>query len=361
MKFVKSSLALLLVFVMVLSLSGCHKKGEISLQIGEEKFTSGVYACALFFADQEARSKVSEQSSEEDAEEVTDIYAATIDEKDYVTWVEDKAVKTLSEYAVYAAKCKELELTLDEETKASVKNTVDSYWTYYQSTLEQNGIGKESFSAYLEYGYYADLYFKALYGENGSKAITKEELQNEFNANYKGVHMITAEFTEENKEEISEKLDGYRRRLKAGISFEVINKEYAAEQGQEIEEEEHDHAEGEAPKDELAQLIAKDEDHVLSDGYYTYASVVDYWDELDAMKKNDVIVKEDGSNLILIQLVDISGDEFYVKQFDSNLRSVMKQDEFEAEISAAAEALSVVKNASSMKQFNIKKFVQFEQ
>lgn len=48
MKTAKKVLAILLAAILGVGLfTGCHKKNEIAVKIGDYKYTSGYYACAL--------------------------------------------------------------------------------------------------------------------------------------------------------------------------------------------------------------------------------------------------------------------------------------------------------------------------
>ena len=59
MNILKRLFALVLTLALIITcFTGCHKKGEIAVKIGDIEFTSGYYACALVFADTEARAKV---------------------------------------------------------------------------------------------------------------------------------------------------------------------------------------------------------------------------------------------------------------------------------------------------------------
>jgi len=63
MKKVKKLLSLVLVLIMVLSLTACHKKDEVAITLGEHTITSAVYLTALISAEQEAKNIAYENAS----------------------------------------------------------------------------------------------------------------------------------------------------------------------------------------------------------------------------------------------------------------------------------------------------------
>jgi uncharacterized lipoprotein YehR (DUF1307 family) len=109
MKTIKRIAALVLVAAMVLSLAACHKKNEIAVTIGDVEFTSAYYMCALISADSEAKSLVYEGLSDEEKSgyETPDYYSKKVEDKDFVTWVEDKAMSDLEKIAAYKTLSKE--------------------------------------------------------------------------------------------------------------------------------------------------------------------------------------------------------------------------------------------------------------
>ena len=66
MKIFKKISAILLVCLLALSVTGCHKKNETALTVDGFKFTSAYYMCALINAKTEAQSKVYENLSDEE-------------------------------------------------------------------------------------------------------------------------------------------------------------------------------------------------------------------------------------------------------------------------------------------------------
>ena len=84
MSLIKKLSAIICVLALLMSFTGCHKKDEIAVTVGDVKFTSAYYMCAFVMADTEARQKVSENLSEEEQSSAdVDIYSKKIDGKKY--------------------------------------------------------------------------------------------------------------------------------------------------------------------------------------------------------------------------------------------------------------------------------------
>ena len=115
MKNIKRVFALALVLFMALTVTACHKKDEIAVKIGDVEFTSAYYMCALINADSEAKAKVQEELSEDESTGDVDYYLKKIDDKDFVSWVEDTAIDYLKEIAAYKTLCKENDLEISAQ------------------------------------------------------------------------------------------------------------------------------------------------------------------------------------------------------------------------------------------------------
>ena len=161
MKNVKRLFALALVLVMALSIAACHKKDEVAVKIGDVEFTSAYYMCALINADSEAKSKVQEELSDDESIDDVDYYSKKIDDKDFVTWVEDTAMDSIKEIAAYKTLCKENNLEISEEDVANAENYASYYWSSYgySAYFEPNGVGQSTYAQYIKDSYYSKLYF----------------------------------------------------------------------------------------------------------------------------------------------------------------------------------------------------------
>lgn len=345
------------IFALVLSLAlmvavfaGCHEKGEIAVTIGEVDFTSGYYACALVFADTEARGIVEDGLSESElAAGDIDYWSKKVEKTDYVKWVEDKAIENLKQIAAIKTLCDENDVELSDETAELAKTQAESAWSSSGTIFEQNGVGKETFMQYIEDTFLADEYFKHLYGKGGKEEIAADEIQKYFTENYVLVNALTASFgsiPESAQKETREKFVAYEKALNDGSkTFEQIYLEY-----NEVSAEEHKHeepAEGEsAPQDYHATVLGAEDT--------AYAS--DQFEDAEKMKVGEVklITLDESAGLMLLVKKDITADPYYLESMDATLRQEIIGDGYTKLLDKFAKDLKCDINDYSTGQFKVK-------
>jgi len=333
-------------------LAGCHQKGEIAVKIGDVEFTSGYYACALVFADSEARTLVEEGLSEEELKEEVEYHKHKIEKTDYVTWVKNSALDALREIAAVKTLCAKAKVELDKETRSEAETYADYMWdTYgYSVLMEPNGVAKATFKQYMTDTYLSDAYFDHIYGKDGEKEISTKKLQKHLADNYVIVNKLEVNFTDEKTDEIKKiknQFEGYAADLKSGKrEFEEVYLEY-----NDISEKDHKHEEAEEgelePKDHHASILSSDDT--------SYAS--DYYKDAKKMKTGEVklITLKDNSGLVLLVKKEITEDPYYIDYLDTTLRQEIVGEDFGDEITKYGEKLSLEENEFSTKQFKIKK------
>lgn len=354
MNTLKRIFAIALCVVLTLTcLVGCHKKGEIAVKIGDIEFTSGYYACALVFADSEARALVEEDLSEDgDLPDEIKYWNYKVEDTDYVEWVKETALGTLKDLAAVKTLCNEAEVELDAETISLSDSNADYLWdTYgYSLLMENNGVSKDTFKQYMRDSYLMDTYFEYLYGEGGEKEITADQLNNQLSDNYVLANKLEVSFTDLETEEKNDKQNqftAYEQALKEGTkTFEEIYLEY-----NEISADSHTHEEAEdgelQPLDPHATVLGNEDT--------SYAS--DHFEAAKAMAVGEVkiITLEDDEGLVLLVRQDITADPYYVDAFDMTLRQEIVGDDYTDDITEYGEKLECDVNESSIKQFKVKK------
>lgn len=356
MKKLTRLMAALLALIMCLSFAGCHKKDEIALTIEGNDFTAAYYLCALVFADSEARTKVDQELSGDvdAATEGIDYHKQTIDNKKFVTWVEDTAIDNLKKIAACKNLCKENKLELDKDTKSMAEYYAEYYWgSYgYASFLEPNGVALSTFKTYMTDTYYSEKYFDFIYGEGGEKEAKKETLKEILTKKYLIVDMIEVDFTTLKEAEIKEKTDFINKAaedLRAGRkSFETVLEEYVGPDEEEETENENTVTDEETPqpKDVNAEILG-DEDT-------DYAS--DYFKDTKDMKVGEVLVKtlDDNKGIVLFVKGDIAGDDYYYDLLVKSLRHLNSDEDYEKLLEEAAQPLNVEKHKSAIKRLKVK-------
>lgn len=355
MKSFKRVIALALVLVICLGFAGCHKKDEIALTIEGNDFTAAYYLCALVFADSEARTKVDQALSGDidAAAEGIDYHKQTVENKDFITWVEDTAAANLKKIAFCKNICKKNKLELSADTKSMAEYYAEYYWNSYgyASFLEPNGVALSTFKTYMTDTYYSEEYFNFLYGEKGEKAVPEEELKKLLVEKYLIVDMIEVDFTTLKDDEIKAKTDFINKAaedLKNGKkNFETVLKEYVGPDEEEDKKEETlPDPETPQPKDINAEILGAEDTE--------YAS--DYFKDTKDMKVGEVKVKtlDEKKGIVLFVKGDIAGDEYYYGILSDSLRHVARDEEFDEQIKKGAEPMKLEKNDYVIKRLKVK-------
>lgn len=347
MKNIKRIFVVIMVICLCLSVVGCHKKNETAVKVGSLKFTSGYYACVLFFTDGSARSKVETQL--EEAGESTDninYYKQKIDGKAYVDWVKEETINTIKRIAASKLYCKENKIKLGDDAEQT-KAYAEYYWENgYSDVLIKNGVGKETYISYMTDLSYESLYFNDVFGAEGKKAISEETLKEELSKNYAIADMLDVSFdelTDEEKTQKTEQLNGYLEELKKGKrTFEEIYHEY---NGDEHEQEQADDN-SEKPLDSHATFIGgADTD---------YAN--DYFDDIKAMENGDIkiIDKADNAGKILVVKGDVVADPYYLSTYDSMLRHAIADEDFDKLVEVYIKDLDFKEYKGAINNFKVK-------
>lgn len=361
MKNLKRILSLVLVSVMILSLSACiHKKNEIAVKIGDEKFTSAYYMCSLIHAYTEAKQKVQESDDltedEQNGTAEIDYFSKKIDKKDFETWVEDRAIEVIKTNAAYRILCKENKLELTEEQKNQIENGVYQNWDYYGASeyFTTNGVGKDTYKEYLTDSYYSELYFKHLYDKEGEKAVKAEDVNKEITDNYIIADIIEItyadEATDEDKAKDKQTLETYASQIRSGKkTFAEIYKTHNEIKDEETTEEDADALK---PVNEYARILGAEDTDFAADEYETYKKY-----EFDVPT---VTEKSDSTGVALVIKRDISKDEYFMDYLDTYARHTLKDEEFENTISDYCKELKADISKYAVSQFKVKKLTDSE-
>lgn len=351
MKIFKKLSALILVCLLALSATACHKQNEVAVTVDGFEFTSAYYMCALINAKLEAQNTVYSNLSEEEQSEEIDYYSQKVDDKDFVTWVEDRAIEIITEIGTYKSLCDKNELELDEETVANAEYYASYYWSYgYSEYFEPNGVSEKTYTQYTVDACYADLYFDFVYGEGGEKEISAEDVTNKYYDNFLVADILEVTFSEETDDEknaIKSQLDTYLTALtKKTMTFEEVYNDY----NQVEETEQTEDTEEEAPLDKYASVIGAE-----GTGYEH-----DYYDDIKAMATGEVklIEQADSAGYLLVVKKDVKEDPYYLKQLDSTLRHLIKDDEFKEDIAAVAKDMKTEISEYAIGQFKVKKIIE---
>ncbi len=363
MKIIKKVLAVMLSLAIAASLTGCiHKKDEIAVTIGENKFTSAYYMCALVNAFMEGQNEIYEGLSEEEQNsgEEIDYFSKEIDGKKFKKWVKEKAMESLKAHAAYIDYCTENELLFTEEELETIEQNVSYYWYYgsdgngtnpYASYYEPNGISLETYVKYAQNSSLAEVYFTHIYGEDGTEALSAKDVKNEILDNYILVDIVEASYDDLTDDEIAARkklMKKHAEKIKNGeATFEEVY-----EQFNDVEEEDHeghDHEDEDSEEEELEPINK-------------YATVMDaesstYYETFRKYKLNKPVVFEydDDAGVAIVIKRKLSKDEYYLDQLDSTARHSLADEDFEAKVKAYTDTLKVKENKYATSRFKVNK------
>lgn len=384
MKKLRNIIALVLSVAVVLSLSACHPKNELAFTAKDAKkgttveLTTAEYLYALVTATQEAQSKITEANPKAKITDFSTYKVTETNDKgkktetEYYQWIETRADKILREYAAISLKKTELKLALDKEDEANIESMAQYF---FNPVFEKNGVSIETAARIMKSGAndwgemlnmygmssYENLYFLSIYDKKGSKAVKEDVIEEFFKENYVLGNTIsitlkketdkdaaegeTAEAEGMTKKEAKKLLDGYKKRIDKGETFEKVFNEYAKKYETTTNEET---GETTTPSAEDAATV------YASDETGDYASK--YFDDINKLKKGavKVITNEDETEMILVEKQDISKDEEYYNGYRENILHILKDEEFKKNLEKFAASIVLEKNNYATKRIKIK-------
>lgn len=363
-KIVALSLVLILTFG---CLYGCHKKDEVAYTIGDVEFTSGMYSCILFWCDNEARSTIYNELSEEELQEEINWSKQTIDGVKYNDYVKNRAIEEMTLYASVITEAKKANVTLDESSKQMAQTYANYYWNSYGygPVLELNGVSFDTYVKYMEYEYLYDTYFISVYGEDGEKALSEDTLKEELKKNYALYSSISISLKGDDDEELSEDeintlkgtADGYVTRLNGGETFAEIYEEHNKSDEDEDDttsskvSSENSSSETSStepysePEDEHAQLVCG----LDTSSFYNK----EVWEQVKDMANGTAksYTTSDNSAVVVIVKSDILEDPYWLKNTRDIVTYSLKQEEHDGQLKTVGESLAKKENSYATGQF----------
>ena len=348
MKVIRKIAALLLVMAMVLTVTGClHQKDEIAVTVGDAKFTSAYYMCALINARTEAQAKVMENLTEEEQEtQEFDVYSKQIDGKKYVDWIEARAIEIIKENAAYRLLCKQNNVELTKEELSNVEANASLAWygdssdpytlpeyLYFDPDgdegTDDNGVSYKTYLSFRKDLAYKEKYFDSLYSKDGKNAISDEDVKKTIYENFVIADVLDAAYEEgaddESKAALKTKLEAYAKELQEGKkTFEQVYADYNNEENHSHENDAED-----GPKDAHAAVFGTEATkYVFGEQVIDYNT--SYYSKINSMKVGEAVVMDnkDGTGLVLFFKRDITADPYYVTNLDINARHIIADEDF---------------------------------
>ncbi len=368
----------MLAAAMAVSAAGCADQSW-SYKTNDASLSTGTYIYNLLNGYYEAYDLV---ESPDEAKDILEVEVTGSDDDAQTKTVEqyayDVADKTSMRMLAVEDLFKNYGLEFDETQDEAAKSYASQVWTTAKKTLEGYGIGEESFNyCYADYMVKYGQVFDYLYGQDGEKYVTDEDLNKYFTDNYHGYAYFSVDMSDTNDdgETVAKSDEEFE---KAESSFkkyaDMINtkgKDYKAVVTQYIKDYELD-------SDPTSSGSLKADDSTAID-----ADVVEKINELEEGKADVVKTGEnettkyylvyrpknseiedyyDDDSSFGIPVTSEDDDEVFVYDLKSghtrtSLITEMKSDDFEQYLDDHAKAISVQKNDAALKKYKAKMFV----
>ena len=375
MKLLKGIIALSLAIVMVLSLTACHKQGEVAVTVGGIEISSGLYSYYLVEADGEAKQLIDDSEDYDSEEKGFSYLKAKIEGVKFEEYVKNLAMDKCKEYAAYEKRMAEAGTTLEKDELNSIYSMVDFYWETYgfQYIYEENGVGYDTFLKATIHESKKTQYFQGLYGDDGERKIATEDYQKAIDEHYTAMYYLQYDWgseTDATETKAKEKMQGYLDRYTKGETFEKLYEEYnkdtssssttssttstssdasssSSSETSSTSSTTTSSEETPAPKDQYVAIIGDDKT-----GYE-----FDFYSDIKAMKTGDTKIISDADNKTVYFVIkkDINADTYYRDVLlKSDMISLLKEDEFTKEMEDYANSLECVVNEFAINQFKVK-------
>ena len=153
------------------AMTGCYSEDKAwSAKRGDDTAPIGAYIYYLSSAYSEALGKVEDASKP--------VFDQKIDDKDGTQWVKDRAKESLQQMYYVDQKFEDLGLELSDEDQSQISSLTSYQWSYYGKVYDQYGIAKTSLErAYAEFIVKYQKIFNTMYGKDGEKAVSDEEIR----------------------------------------------------------------------------------------------------------------------------------------------------------------------------------------
>ncbi len=237
-----TALAILLAFI--LTMGGCYDASYV-VKSGDVTILPGVYLIIQLNAYTNLAEKMgvgSDFDSLSIKEQMKQL--SPIDQRDAYTWVKDLTNQDLTTYIATEKLFAENVFSLSDEELAEIKNDSRQLYEQNKAYFESNGIGLESYKAWITNQYKNKYLFKSIYYENGTNPVSLEEQKAAFAADYAKLKVIQipiykydaeygayVDLDEDTIKELEGKAAEMVERINNGTSIDVVNAEWELEQG----------------------------------------------------------------------------------------------------------------------------------
>lgn len=321
-------------------------------------------------------SSSTESSSSDTSTSSTPFFDKTIAEKSTIDWVNDKINEGLKQYVAVEREFERLELTLSEDNKNLINNTVESTWNseyYYEAYgitfsqvfadqgittkgdyYEKQGITEQSYKLIISNAQKKQNIFDHYYAKGGEKAVSDADKLAYFKENYARVKYITL-YPDDQKIDDDEKAlaetknhaEQIVEKLKKGEKFSVVGNEYdawAKKQNESDTSSSSDSSEDETVKTD------DDYDKIFNKKSTSFSE--EFMTKIFSMPETAVpeIVEENGTIMVVLR-EDISKRADWLEDYDSTILVALKNEEFYNDLNEIGKDYSIEIDDNNRKKY----------
>ena len=177
MNWMKRLTAIALCGALVASLAGCSGADTTWIaKYGDTKLPAGVYIATMMDVYSEAKYRVPDQKG--------DLLSQQIDEVNADEWICNETMNRVKEHIAIDQLFDEMGLSFTEEQQKQIDDSFTYQWGMLQKIYELNGVGETSLKLNLENNAKVNVLFQAIYGKDGTKAVSDEELLDKIEQDY---------------------------------------------------------------------------------------------------------------------------------------------------------------------------------
>lgn len=190
-KFIKATAVIAAAAALACS-TGCNGDTKWSYKNSEKTLTAGNWIFQTFVFTTNAVSKIKE--TKEDADITTiDFSSEKIEGKKAIKWIENEAKNACIKELTLEKMAKEYKADVDEDSFEASTSYMNSFYEYYyQSICEKLGVSKESYiDASMRTDFLYDVVFKKIYGKDGEKEVSDDDLKKYFIDNYTSYYYLS--------------------------------------------------------------------------------------------------------------------------------------------------------------------------
>ena len=344
MKHTVKMMALVLVLILAVALTGCHMTTPATvLTVQETEIPAGLYLMYQLQAYSTASGMLKNGE--------TDVLKSTIEDMPAADWIYEETLRMAKRYAYIETEFDAAGFSLTEEELASANTQIAASWKNSEALLGKNGIGQESYGLfYLNETKYEKLL--TAYAEENSKSVTDAQAKAYMDGLYSHVQTMSLPVTnadsvavsDEDRTAITALADELQAKLKKGESMDELAPDYL---------------------EKAFKICGRDYTDEVPAQYMTTTFVTeDYTSFPEDMLADILAAKVGDSNVYMLsvtpmiwQKVANYADDAEFAAYRSAMVNNMMVEAFDAVVEKDSAALSVQENASAVKTYSPKKIV----